>query len=365
MKKVLSILLLATMLLAVLTGCGSKDNAEPSASVAPSDSAEPSDAPDDGGDATGYSFGFVMMGTGEFFQAISEALVAGFEDIGWEASYANGEFDPATQIELIENYAAMGTDVIMVHPVSGAAISSAVDTAREAGSKVIIMVDATENWDGLMSSDNYATGLCNAWMCAQFVEEHFPDAEPGSIPVALLTNNSSFDATEQSEGLRQIESYSDKVYIALEYEQDENSMEAGMEAAENIYATNPEIKLFLTTSNLNASGVNNYYIGMNSPVEDLSDYGVWGTNSAEEALNAIKETAEGHGMFRGINIQSGIPETVRVAIDIATGLMDGRYDHVEIPANVYLVTTDNVNDWLANEYVNLRWDFDNSVGIYE
>ena len=365
MKKTLCLLLVAAMLCLCFAGCTSND--EPATS--PSDSPEASSPVDDSpapSDATGegHSFGFVMMGTGEFFQAISEALKAGFESIGWEASFANGQFDPATQIELIENYTAMGTDVIMVHPVSGDAINSAVDAAREAGSKVIIMVDATNNWDGLMSSDNVATGLCNAWMCAQYVDAHWPDAAERSIPVAVLTCTAAVSDAEQSEGLLRVEEYSDKLYIAQEYEVADGSMEAGMEAAENIYSMNPEITLFIATSNQVAMGVQNYFCSMSSPISesDYPDYGVWGTNSADEALNAIKMTADGKGIFRGINIQSGIPETVNVAIDIATGLMDGRYDHIEVPASVYLVNTENVDDWMADQHVDLHWDFENSVG---
>ena len=350
---------------ALLAGCKKEEpqsSAEPSESIFPT-AEEPVDSPEPGEEAVTGRIGFVLMGMGEFFQGLADAYTEGFTAAGWDCDWVSGEFDPTVQIEAIENYTAMGVDVLIVHPVSGAAVSAAVDTARDAGVKVIIMVDPTEHWDGLLASDNKATGMANAWMCAEFVEEHWPDAEARSIPVALITNTSSYDSTQQSEGLATIEDYSDKLYIAETYELSGQNVEDGMKAAENLYTSHPEITLFVTTSNTVAQGFNNYYTAINSPVEDLSDYGVWGTNSSLEALESIKETREGEGMFRGVNIQCSYTETVYYMLLLATGLLDGSYDQQAFPANVYLVNTDNVGDWLETEHVDLQWDYENACGV--
>ena len=48
---------------------------------------------------------------------------------------------------------------------------------------------------------------------------------------------------------------------------------------------------------------------------------------------------------------------------LATGLLDGSYGQQAFPANVYLVNTDNVGDWLETEHVDLQWDYENACGV--
>ena len=367
MKKLLSIMLSLAMVVGVLAGCGgdSGESPAPSGSTpAQTTPAETTPAETTPAEGETRSVGFVMLGLGnEFFDAIVTAYTEVFENAGWEADYVSGDYDNTKIVEGIENYAAMGKDVIIIFPMSGDAVASAVHNAREAGSKVIMMVEECEEWDGYLSSDNLTTGKANAWMCAQWIEEKYPDAEPGSIPVALVQVFDSVTNTQQSEGLESITEYTDKVYVATRYELDGQDTSDGLEAAENLYTTNPEIKLFLTTSNAVALGINSFYTGISSPVDDLSEYGAWGTNSTQEALEAVAASADNTSMVRGINIQAGVGETARCFLYLAEGLTDGSIEKEEIPATVYLVTADNVEQYMAEETVSLQWDYENAVAV--
>ena len=72
----------------------------------------------------------------------------------------------------------------------------------------------------------------------------------------------------QADELIKIAEYSKKAGEVKEIElQDENS-DTGMAAAENLYTTNPEIKVFLSAHNGLALGIHNYYTGIGSPVTD-------------------------------------------------------------------------------------------------
>ena len=367
MKKLLCIILALTLVCAIFAGCGSNkktpDNAsspdvqnEPGAEQTPGESAAPEPEKK-------RSVGFVILGMGnEFFEGIVNAYTEKFTAAGWDCSYVSGEFDVSTQIEAIENYTAMGVDVLIVFPVSGKAVSSAVEQARAAGIKVITMVEETSEWDGFLSSDNLTTGKANAWLCAQWVEEKYPDAEPGSIPVALIQVFDSETDALQSEGLEAITEYTDKVSVVRYEIQGQNTTD-GLAAAENLYVSHSEIKLFVTTSNAVALGINSFYTGLNSPVDDLSDYGAWGTNASYEAIEAIFASKENRSILRGINIQAGYVETANDFLTLAEGLVNGTITKLEKPANVYLVTAENVDQWVAESWVPLQWDYENAVAV--
>ena len=356
MKKLLSILIAAAMLLALLAGCGAAGSSAEASASAPAEEGSAA-APAQSGDKP--SIGFIIMGMGnEFFESIKTTYEQVFEEAGWDHDFYNGDYDNAKIVEGIENYTAMGKDVIIVFPMSGEGIASAVHQAREAGIKVICMVEAPgDDWDAYMSSDDYVAGKANAWMCAQWIEKTYPDAEPGSIPVALIQIFDTVTDTDQSNGLEAITEYTDKANV-IRYEITGQNTSDGQTAAENLYTTNPECKLFVTTSNAVALGVNSFYTAINSPADDLSEYGCWGTNASEEAINAIADSVENKSMLRGIAMQAGVEETVNDFLTLATGLLDGTIDHLEEPATMYLITGDNIFEFFEKGTVALQWDFD-------
>jgi len=307
--------------------------------------------------------GFVMMGTGnEFFEGLIAAVHEKMTALGWEENMVSGDFDVSKQIEAIENFTADQVDVLLVFPVNGPAVTDAVKKARDAGIKVIIMVDETtdDQWDAFLSSDNEATGRCNAWLAADYINKTYPDAEPGSIPVGLIQIYDTPTDEQQSVGLEAITEYTDKVNVAARYEISGQNKEDGQKAAETLYTTNPEIKFFVTTSNAVALGFNEFYTGMASPIseEEYVDYGVWGTNASEEALTAVAASVENKAILRGINIQAGIGETATNIARLATGLLDGTVDHEDSPADVYLINADTVFTYFEKEQSPLQWDYD-------
>ena len=98
-------------------------------------------------------------------------------------------------------------------------------------------------------------------------------------------------------------------------------------------------------------------------MDDLSDYGTWGTNASEEALMAIAASAENESMLRGINIQAGVAETVHDFVELSQGLYDGTIEHEEQPAAVYLINAENVFEYFENGTVTFRWDSEADAGV--
>lgn len=319
----------------------SGDTAEPDTSPSPEPSTDTEDMP---------SIGFVIMGVGnEFFQQMADLFMQVMTEAGWAADYADGQFDPTVQMEAVENFTAMGKDVIVILPVSGEALSSAVESAREAGVKVISMVNPTATYDACMVSDPalVAEGMCE--LAAEWVDEAFPDAETGSIGVAILAYTADENSVITNEALKEVESYSPKFRLDKVYEIDEQTSEAGMTAAESIYTTNPDVQVYLCCDGSNALGVHNYFTGLSSPVEDLSTIGVFGgSTGSEEIYSAIRDSADDTSVYRGLCVASGVDATIAEILELATGLMDGTFtEPVNRKASVEKISPKNVAGYLA------------------
>ena len=121
MKRVSLVILALCLVLALCSGCANKNETpDDSDAVQPVESNEPDSKPDDTPKEEPKKCAFVPLTVGtEFFQAMADMFVAQFTAAGYEADYASADADPAKQIEVIENYVAMGYDLIVVYPVSG------------------------------------------------------------------------------------------------------------------------------------------------------------------------------------------------------------------------------------------------------
>ena len=134
------------------------------------------------------SVGFVTFGLGgDFFQNLADTFVEKMNEEGWDEQYADGEFNPTTQIEAMENYVAMGMDEIVLWSVAPEAMDTVVADARKAGVKVIAFVAPTSEYDTLMVADNAELADSCAKLAAKWIDETFADAEDHSVPVAVFS----------------------------------------------------------------------------------------------------------------------------------------------------------------------------------
>lgn len=353
MKKVLSIILTLTVLMMVLAGCdtggGSSSTSTPASGVQ-SSSVESGSEPVTG---EGYSAGFVLLGLGsEFFQGMADTFVEMFTAAGWEANYTDGQFDPSAQIEAIENCTAMGVDVLVVFPSDGPPVDDALAKARDAGVKVIEMVNTGNNWDVAMISDDNMMAEYMNMMAAMWVEENFPDAEDGSIECVAVTYYSSEVNQKQSAVALEIENYSSKIKLVDEYELADETTEAGMTAAENIFTAHPNVNLLISPNGTSMIGLNNYLTSMNSPVTDFSNIGMFTCNgSGQEVYDAIAASGNDEAPLRGSVITGGIDATVTEILEVAQGLMDGSITTETRYSSYELVMASTVEDYMSTSTI--------------
>ena len=291
------------------------------------------------------SAAFVTFGLGgDFFQALADTFVTTMEAEGWNAEYADGQFNPTAQIDAMENYIAKGVDVIVLWSVAPEAMGFVIEQAQAAGIKVVAFVAPTENYDALMLADDAKLADSLNMLAAKWIDETFADAEDHSVPVAVFSCRTAQTGVTQADELIKIEEYSDKAQFAKEVELQDENTDTGMAAAENLYITNPEIKVFLSAHNGLALGINNYFTGLSSPVTDYADMGVFCVNGNEEIGKLIQDEKT---PFRGMVLSGGVQDTCNEIRDVVTGI----YDESLPSGTVTNATTLFVNEDTVEEYL--------------
>lgn len=291
---------------------------------------------------------FVTFGLGgDFFQALADTFVKKFEAEGWEAVYADGEFNPTKQIEAAENYIAMGVDLLYIWSVAPEAMNSVIDSAQSKGIKVIAFVAPTEKYDALMISDEAELAADLDRMAAKWIDTHFADAPDHSVPVAVFTCRTAETGVVQGDQILKIEEFSKKAKLVQEVECADEAQATGQSAMENLYTTNPEIKVFLSAHNDLGMGINAYFTAMNSPVKDYKDMGIFVINGSEATAEVIKSSVTDEAPLRGTVLTGSVDDTANEMVMVGLGLMDGsiKTGHIQ-QAGTTFVNADTIDEYL-------------------
>ena len=336
-KKLFALLLVVTVLGLALVGCDKGGS-------------------QGGGDAkAGKTAGFVTFGLGgDFFQALADEFVTVFEDAGWTASYADGSFDPTKQIEAAENFIAQGVDVLFIWSVAPEAMDAVIQQAMDAGIKVIAFVAPTTQYDALMVSDDAELADSMAKMAAAWIDEAYADAADGSVPVAVFTERDADTGVIQADELLKIAEFSKKVdpNAVKEVACTAEDTTEGQSKMENLYTTNPEIKVFLTAHNAIAQGINAFFTAQNSPVTDYTGYGIFAINGDDASAQLIKDSISGSTPFRGMVLTGSVNDTATEMLQVATGVMDGSLEKGYLQkAGTIFVNAQTVDEYLSTGHV--------------
>ena len=162
MKKVLSLLLVLTMLSMLAVGCGSSGDTS-SQDGAP---AEAEESGDDGAEEAAESGGKVIgisMSTQTQARQLKdvEYLTKELNARGYEVSVQYAEMDPTKQVSQIETFISQNVDGIIISPWDAESLSSVVDTAAANNIPVIcydMLVSNTENVAYYVTDNLYDCG---------------------------------------------------------------------------------------------------------------------------------------------------------------------------------------------------------------
>lgn len=308
MKKVTSnvVIFVLAIMLFVLTGCGgstgnsSNTNTESSTESGQTVANEVSDSEEVDEEAEGKLVGYCMPDTSEPFLAeLSNGVQKMFKEEGVTVQIANAAGDSATQISQIENFAAMKADLIIVMAVDPTSVKDTIERAQASGSKILVAGSDTGAYDALMFIDQYVDGEMIAEMARDWINERYPDAEAGSINVAILESRDTPEASQRCDGIATITDICPSANVVKVVGGIKNN-DAAQAATENLFQTNPDIKVILAYNSGAGLGANAFVMRPGSPIEDKSDFAVFCSDLDSESLQAVMDSATDESVLRGL-----------------------------------------------------------------
>lgn len=296
---------------------------------------------------------------------LRDAFVNEFGD-EYNVQVSSADGNPNTQATQVENYTAMGVDFMFVMAVEASSLLPRLEAAREAG--ILVLVAGGEpgesGRDAVMKIDQFLAGEYAAMMGKNWVEATYPDAAPGSIEAVVFISTLNTEAVERSNGLLMITepfllnargeyidadgvriSDSDGNYLSGYSEDDRvpnpvycpavrivatptaEMFQAGQTTMQNTLTTNPNVRLVLAYASDGGVGasqaiMDEYARGASSVITNLDDIAVFGVGMFGPEGDAIVESSQGAGVFRGA-VAFGGGDLPGTTVGIARRMLSG------------------------------------------
>lgn len=143
-KKILAMLMAATMCIGLLAGCGgnsapSGGNASSSGNAAASGSSNASDK---------YAI-FIATNSNAFTMAVGDSAVAKGKELGVEVTVFDGKADQNTQVSQIETCITQGYTGLIIEPVTNDGCNQVIKEAQDAGIPVMTVIQTCAIQDQL------------------------------------------------------------------------------------------------------------------------------------------------------------------------------------------------------------------------
>jgi ribose transport system substrate-binding protein len=367
LSNVLAVVLIVSTLL--LAACGGAATPAPATEVPPT-AAPATEAPPAAEEKGTIAVALPALDN-PLMLALSDAFVKAFgEEYNVEVASADG--NPNTQATQIENYTAMNVKFMFVMAVEASSLLPRLEAARAAG--VLVMVAGGEpgesGRDAVMKIDQFLAGEYAALLAKRWVEQTYPDAADGSIETAVFLSTLNPEAVDRSNGLLMISEpylkntlgeYIDAAgtpisdangnYVSGKSENDRvpnpvycpavkivqtptaEMFQAGQTAMQNVLTTNPTVKLVIAYASDGGNGaskaiMDEYAKGATSVIKNLDQVAVFGVGMFGPEADAIKESDQGKGVFRGA-VAFGGGDLPGTTVAIAAKMLSGE-DYPEV-----------------------------------
>ncbi len=297
--------------------------------------------------------------------ALRDVFVNTFRD-KYDVQVASADGNPNTQATQVENYTAMKVKFMFVMAVEASSLLPRLEKARAAG--VSVMVAGGEpgksGRDAVMKIDQFLAGEYAALLAKNWVDKTYPGAAAGSIETAVFLSTLNPEAVERSNGLMMIKEpflknaagayidatgapISDAKGVYLSGKSESNRVpnpvycpaakvvqtptaemfQAGQTAMQNTLTTNPNVKLVIAYASDGGVGaskaiMDEYAKGATSVIKDLSKVAAFGVGMFGPEGDAIVESGQGKGVFRGA-VAFGGGDLPGTTVGIATKMLSG------------------------------------------
>lgn len=288
--------------------------------------------------------GYCIPDTSEPFLAnLSNSVKELFAKDGVEVQIANAAGDANTQISQIENFAAMKANLIIVMAVDPTSVADAIRKAQKAGCKVLVAGSDTGVYDAIMYTDQYQDGKLMAQMAADFIAKKYPNAAPKSVEVALFESRDTPEASRRCDGMEQITKLSPAAKVVKIVGGIKNTAEA-QAAAENLFETNPNVKVILCYNSGGAIGVNAYAMMPGSKVTDKSGFAVFASDLDPQSKQAVIDSANNKSVVRGI-VKFGSKDLAGDTYRLASKMINGQPFAIKNPDPLTPITPENASQY--------------------
>ena len=258
-----------------------------------------------------------------FFVTLVEGARAEAKKVGVELIVVDAGDDATKQVSDIEDLVSKNVSVLIVNPVDSDAVTGAVQSAMNAGVKVISVDRVVNNVDinCQIASDNVA----GAEMATQYIVDTLGEG----VKVAELQGiNGASAAIDRGQGFHNI---ADKKLVVVASQTANFNRTEGMSVMENMLQADGSIKAVFAANDEMALGAAEAITGAGK------DILVVGFDATDDAIAAIKE-----GKMAATIAQQ--PALIgATAIQNAVKLMNGETVKKSIPVEVTLVTKENVD----------------------
>lgn len=247
MKKILTLLLSATLTLGILAGCSVEETPETPGGQTPEET--PAGEEDD----KVVIYGIYKAGDQTWFIDEGNAAKAKAESMGAEFVYVDAKMNPEEALKAVDNAIANKADGILICIPDQTMSQAVVDKANDAGIPIIGVDDALEvsgekiaPWVGI---DGYVIGEANGEFMANYVMENNMVDDP-EVAVMILTMDTVSSVVPRTEGAYdKFTSVATSFDTAKIYKADtDGTTEKGNTAATALITAHPEVKKWIVMS---------------------------------------------------------------------------------------------------------------------
>ncbi len=287
------------------------------------------------------------MTSTEYYKGVETELSQYCEKFGIKYDMASADSDTQKQLSQFENLMTMGCTTIIVYALDLTSMQDIMARAEADGIRVVSATMTPENIDAYtiaIDANQDSVGTAAAQFASDWIDEHYPDAEDGSIEVVLFSMSISENIIERCDGLRKITDLNPKAVIVADYDiPSDNYMVKVKENADLMMQQHPDVKVILTYSDVFNLIVDEAM--MANPDVDPSQICSIAIDKTEAAMEKIRLSRTNESTIRA-TVATGEDFNLTL-IQAALGAFDGELNDLkQYFVDPFVIQADNVDNYL-------------------
>ncbi len=308
MRKLSKLFIVVIVIAMLITGCqpakgpGDKDTNPTSGESEPVLTPTETEQVVDAANGLSYVGLIIPQMNSEWWVTLAREISEPLEAVGIKVEVEASGNDHARQLELVENFANKGIDGLILFPIGASDIGGTLENLQSQGIRTVIFLNGVESgYDAMLLTNHEEVGLSVARMAAEWIDETFPDAEPGSIEVGMITTMMSPESQLQCEAMKEVENLTDKAKIVISYDLSHDDPDTkAQDSMEMAFGSYPNLKCMLVYAANKATAIDE--VVMRTPGVDPAQFGIFTDTYGSEAGKRISMSRENLSTVRGVNV---------------------------------------------------------------